>query len=213
VVTGVKLEGNYLDKDDEFKSLVTIKPGEPTTPTRWRKPPRPSPTILATSALRLPRSRPPEIDRVNNRVALVVQRRTLAPGLCATHQCGGNNRTRDEVVRREFRQFESAWYDAERIKLSRDRVDRLGFFKDVNVETTDVPGSPDQVDLNINVAEKPTGSLQLGRRLLQRRKAGAVVQHQAGKRLRVGQLPGRGCQHQQVQPHPGFQHGRSVLHC
>jgi outer membrane protein insertion porin family len=74
----------------------------------------------------------------------------------------GNNRTRDEVIRREFRQFESSWYDAEKIKLSRDRVDRLGFFKEVNVETSDVPGAPDQVDLNIAVTERPTGSLQLG---------------------------------------------------
>jgi outer membrane protein insertion porin family len=59
----------------------------------------------------------------------------------------GNNRTRDEVIRREFRQFESSWYDGDKIKLSRDRVDRLGFFKEVNVETQDVPGAPDQVDL------------------------------------------------------------------
>ena len=74
----------------------------------------------------------------------------------------GNNRTRDEVMRREFRQFESSWYDGDKIKLSRDRVDRLGFFKEVNVETNEVPGTPDQVDLNVNVVEKPTGNLQLG---------------------------------------------------
>jgi outer membrane protein insertion porin family len=74
----------------------------------------------------------------------------------------GNNRTRDEVIRREFRQFESSWYDAEKIKLSRDRVDRLGYFKEVNVETSDVPGAPDQVDINVSVQERPTGSLQLG---------------------------------------------------
>jgi outer membrane protein insertion porin family len=74
----------------------------------------------------------------------------------------GNNRTRDEVVRRELRQFESSWYDAEKIKLSRERLDRLGYFKEVNVETTDVPGAPDQVDLNVTVTERPTGSLQLG---------------------------------------------------
>ena len=74
----------------------------------------------------------------------------------------GNNRTRDEVIRREFRQYEASWYDGDKIRLSRDRVDRLGFFTEVNVETQEVPGSPDQVDLVINVAEKPTGSLQLG---------------------------------------------------
>jgi len=74
----------------------------------------------------------------------------------------GNLRTRDEVVRREFRQFESAWYDGERIKLSRDRIDRLGFFTDVRVDTQDVPNAPDQVDLNVTVVEKPTGNISLG---------------------------------------------------
>jgi outer membrane protein insertion porin family len=74
----------------------------------------------------------------------------------------GNNRTRDEVVRREFRQFESSWYDGDKIRLSRDRVDRLGFFTEVNVETQEVTGTADQVDLTVAVLEKPTGNLQLG---------------------------------------------------
>jgi outer membrane protein insertion porin family len=73
----------------------------------------------------------------------------------------GNTRTRDEVVRREFRQYEASWYDGDRIRRSRDRVDRLGFFRDVNVETMNVPGASDQVDLNVVVTEKPTGSLSL----------------------------------------------------
>jgi outer membrane protein insertion porin family len=74
----------------------------------------------------------------------------------------GNTRTRDEVVRREFRQFESSWYDGRKIKLSRDRIDRLGYFKEVGVDTSEVAGSPDQVDLLVNVAEKPTGNLAVG---------------------------------------------------
>jgi outer membrane protein insertion porin family len=77
-------------------------------------------------------------------------------------QVAGNDRTRDEVIRREFRQFEAAWYDGDKIRLSRDRVDRLGFFTQVNVETQEVPGAPDQVDLLFTVAEKPTGSISLG---------------------------------------------------
>jgi outer membrane protein insertion porin family len=66
------------------------------------------------------------------------------------------------VIRREFRQFEAAWYDGDKIRLSRDRVDRLGFFTEVNVETVEIPGNPDQVDLMFTVAEKPTGSVSLG---------------------------------------------------
>jgi outer membrane protein insertion porin family len=65
-------------------------------------------------------------------------------------------------VRREFRQFESSWYDGRKIKLSRDRVDRLGYFSDVSVDTAEVPGSADQVDMTITIKEKPTGNLSLG---------------------------------------------------
>jgi outer membrane protein insertion porin family len=66
------------------------------------------------------------------------------------------------VVRRELRQFENSWYDGEKIKLSRDRVDRLGYFKEVNIETPEVPGTTDQVDINMAVVEKPTGNILLG---------------------------------------------------
>ncbi|MDX1669387.1 MAG: outer membrane protein assembly factor BamA, partial [Limnobacter sp.] len=75
---------------------------------------------------------------------------------------GGNDRTRDEVIRRELRQFEASFYDAEKIELSRSRVDRLGFFKEVAVDTQAVPGTSDQVDVNLQVEEKPTGNLLLG---------------------------------------------------
>jgi outer membrane protein insertion porin family len=66
------------------------------------------------------------------------------------------------VIRREFRQYESSWYDAAKIKLSRDRVDRLGYFTDLSVTTAEVSGAPDQVDLNVEVKEKPTGSISIG---------------------------------------------------
>ena len=61
-----------------------------------------------------------------------------------------------------MRQFESAWFDSDKVRLSRDRIDRLGFFEKVEVETPAVPGSPDQVDVNFNIKERPTGSMQAG---------------------------------------------------
>ena len=71
----------------------------------------------------------PEIDRERGQVVAVLvaqpQRRVYVRRI----NVAGNSRTRDEVIRREFRQFESAWYDGQKIKLSRDRVDRLGYFK------------------------------------------------------------------------------------
>lgn len=74
----------------------------------------------------------------------------------------GNTRTRDSVLRREMRQLESAWYAGDKINRSKERLDRLQYFESVDVETPAVPGTTDQVDLNINVVEKSTGSIQFG---------------------------------------------------
>ena len=163
VVTGVRLDGNFLGKEDEFKTLITIKPGEAYNADQVAATTKAFIDYFGNFGFAFAQvEAKPEIDRVNGRVSLVISAEPSRRAYVRRINVGGNNRTRDEVIRREFRQFESAWYDGERIKLSRDRVDRLGFFKDVNVETTDVPGAPDQVDLSISVTEKPTGSLQLG---------------------------------------------------
>jgi outer membrane protein insertion porin family len=74
----------------------------------------------------------------------------------------GNTKTRDEVVRREIRQMEGAYYDAEKINRSRDRLNRLGYFNEVNIETPAVTGTTDQVDVNVSVTEKSTGNVMLG---------------------------------------------------
>lgn len=74
----------------------------------------------------------------------------------------GNTRTRDEVVRREVRQYEASWFDSDKVKLSRDRIDRLGFFDEVTAEPVPVPGTRDEVDLKVHVKERPTGSISLG---------------------------------------------------
>ncbi len=74
----------------------------------------------------------------------------------------GNTRTRDEVLRREMRQLETAWFSADLVRKSRERLMRLGYFDDVTIETPAVPGSADQVDVNVTVKEKPAGNLLAG---------------------------------------------------
>jgi len=74
----------------------------------------------------------------------------------------GNDKTRDEVIRREFRQVEGAWFDVEKIKKSKQRVDKLNFFEEVNVETPPVQGVTDQMDVNVSVKEKSTGNISVG---------------------------------------------------
>ncbi|MBK7793377.1 MAG: outer membrane protein assembly factor BamA [Betaproteobacteria bacterium] len=74
----------------------------------------------------------------------------------------GNARTRDEVIRRELRQLESAWYDGPRIERSKVRIRRLGYFDDVNIETPPVAGTTDQADIDVTVVERSTGTINAG---------------------------------------------------
>ena len=163
VVSGVKLEGNFLERDDEFKSLVKIRAGEPYNADDVAETTKAFSEYFGNFGYAFARIEAvPELDRDSGRVALTLsadpQRRAYVRRIIIA----GNDRTRDEVLRREFRQFEASWYDGEKIRLSRDRVDRLGYFTAVDVESQEIPGSPDQVDLVITIKEKPTGSLQLG---------------------------------------------------
>ncbi len=74
----------------------------------------------------------------------------------------GNDKTRDEVIRREFRQVEGEWFDVEKTKKSKQRVDKLDFFSEVNIETPPVQGTSDQIDVNMSVKEKSTGNISIG---------------------------------------------------
>jgi len=163
VVSGVKLEGNYLGKEDEFKALVKIGLGQPYNAETVAETTKAFTDYFGKFGYAFARiDARPEIDRVNNRVNFVLMADPSRRAYVRRINVAGNNRTRDEVIRREFRQLEAAWYDGDKIKSSRDRVDRLGFFTDVNIETQEVPATTDQVDLTISVLEKPTGSVSLG---------------------------------------------------
>ncbi len=163
VVSNVKLEGNYLGKEDEFKAIVKIGIGQPFNAETVAETTKAFSDYFGKFGYAFARiDARPEIDRLNNRVSLVLVAEPSRRAYVRRINVTGNNRTRDEVIRREFRQLESAWYDGDKIKLSRDRVDRLGFFTQVNIETQEVPATNDQVDLIISVVEKPTGSVSAG---------------------------------------------------
>lgn len=163
VVAGVRLAGNYLDRDDEFKSLITIRPGEAYNADQVAETTKAFTEHFGRFGYAFARVQSvPDIDRSTNRVTLVLQADPSRRAYVRRVNIAGNNRTRDEVIRRELRQYEASWYDGDKIKLSRNRVDRLGYFSDVSVETSEVPGTADQVDLNLKVTERPTGSLTIG---------------------------------------------------
>ncbi len=162
-VTGVKLEGEFLGREEDFKRLIVLKPGQPYQGEAVAQTTRGFSDLYGTFGYAFARvdSRP-EIDRATGQVVVTFsgepQRRVYVRKVIVS----GNTRTRDEVIRREFRQFESAWYDGQKIKASRDRVERLGYFKEVTIDTSEVPGAQDQVDVVLNVVERPTGNIQVG---------------------------------------------------
>jgi outer membrane protein insertion porin family len=163
VVSRIMLEGYYLGRDSEFKSLISIKPGEPYNQSDVVQTIKAFSDYFGNFGFAFARVEPrTEVDRATNQVQVVLQADPSRRAYVRRINISGNDRTKDDIIRREFRQMESSWYDGERIRLSRDRVDRLGYFTEVAIDTQEVPGSPDQVDINLRVAEKPTGSLQLG---------------------------------------------------
>jgi outer membrane protein insertion porin family len=162
-VTGVRLEGDYLGRDAAFRELVRVRPGQPYRGQDVSDTQRLFGELYGQYGYAFARiAARPEVDRETAQVVVVFsaipQRRVYVRRV----EVSGNTRTRDEVIRREFRQLESAWYDGARIRLSRDRVDRLGYFSEVEVETREIADAPDQVDLVVKVKEKPTGNLLLG---------------------------------------------------
>lgn len=104
----------------------------------------------------------PEIDEANKEVKLTF---FIDPGkrvYVRRINYAGNVKTRDEVLRQEMRQMEGGWYSGKKVERSRTRLQRLGYFEEVNVETPAVPGAADQVDVNYSVTEQPSGSISLG---------------------------------------------------
>ncbi|MFC7517462.1 outer membrane protein assembly factor BamA [Herbaspirillum sp. GCM10030257] len=162
-VSGVKLEGEMFGREEELRSLVQLKSGDVYSGEKLADSVKKISERLGNFGYAFANvNANPEINREKREVNFTV---LIDPGkrvYVRRINVVGNTKTRDEVVRREFRQFENSWYDGEKIRLSRDRVDRLGYFREVGIDTPEVPGTTDQVDVNMTVAEKPTGNILLG---------------------------------------------------
>ncbi|MCE2679731.1 MAG: outer membrane protein assembly factor BamA, partial [Burkholderiales bacterium] len=159
----VTVAGDLLGKDEEFRKLLQLKGGEVFNGQLLSDTQKAISDKMGAFGYAFANvNAAPEVDREKKVVDFTIY---VDPGrrvYVRRINIGGNTKTQDEVVRREMRQFESSWYDAEKIRLSKDRINRLGFFKDVNVETPPVEGTADQIDVNVGVTEKPTGNLLLG---------------------------------------------------
>lgn len=159
-VGDVKVAGDLVIDEEVIRSLITVKSGESFS----RK-------LVTESAMAVTEklgddgyafanvNTIPEVDEKSNEVKLTF---FVDPGkrvYVRRISIAGNYKTHDEVIRRELRQYEGAALSGRSIKLSRERLNRLGFFQDVTIETPAVPGEDDKVDIVVNVIEKPSGNV------------------------------------------------------
>jgi outer membrane protein insertion porin family len=163
IVSSIELAGNYLGKEDDFKSLIKIPAGEFYNSENVTETIKSFTELFGKLGFAFARVESnPEINAATSLVKIVLAADPARRAQIRRINIIGNSKTKDEVIRREFRQFEASWYDGEKIKISRDRIDRLGYFKEVSIDTQEVAGNPDQVDINLTLTEKPTGNLLLG---------------------------------------------------
>ncbi|HWZ74265.1 MAG TPA: outer membrane protein assembly factor BamA [Casimicrobiaceae bacterium] len=163
IFSDVRLAGELLLPEAELLRLITAKPGDVYSREKLTQSAKAISDRLGSDGYAFANvNAVPEVDRANRKAAFTFY---IDPGrrvYIRRINISGNARTRDEVIRRELRQLEGAWYDATRIDRSKVRIVRLNYFEDVNIETPAVPGSPDQVDLDVTVTEKSTGNLLAG---------------------------------------------------
>jgi outer membrane protein insertion porin family len=162
-VSAVGLAGQLLLPREELEALIQLKPGDTFSREKLAASTKAISDRLGNEGYAFANANAiPNVDKEKRSVAFSI---VVDPGrrvYVRRIDIAGNSKTRDEVVRREMRQLEGAYYDASKIQLSRRRIDRTSFFGEVTVETLPVEASPDQVDVLYTVKEKPTGSLMLG---------------------------------------------------
>jgi outer membrane protein insertion porin family len=162
-VSDIKVAGEMLVPEEEVRKRIQLKPGEIFSRERLAESTKLISDRLGDDGYAFANvNAVPELDREKQLASFTF---FIDPGrrvYVRRVNVVGNNRTRDEVIRREMRQLEGGWYSAQKITMSKQRIDKLGYFTEVNVETPAVPGATDQVDVNIAVTEKPTGAILLG---------------------------------------------------
>lgn len=162
-VSDVKLGGETLVPEAELMKLVTVKPGEPFSREKLTETTKKITDRLGSEGYAFANANAvPAIDKEKRTVAFTI---FVDPGrrvYVRRINIVGNNRTRDEVIRRELRQLEGSFYDSQKLQLSKQRIDKTGFFSEVEIETPAVSGTTDQVDVTVRVKERATGALLVG---------------------------------------------------
>jgi len=162
-IADVKLSGNLIIDEADMTRLIKTKPGEEFSRKKLEQSAQAMTAVLANIGYAFAQVTPiPNIDRSARTVGINF---FVNPGkrVYVRHIAfKGNHSTQDEVLRREMRQLEGAWYSQAAIDRSKVRLQRLGFFKSVEIDTPKVPGTDDQVDINVKVEETSSGAFTFG---------------------------------------------------
>jgi outer membrane protein insertion porin family len=162
-ITDVKLGGKTILPEAELRQLISVKTGDVFSRLEVTESTKRISERFGNDGYAFANVNPvPDIDRERDTVAFTF---FIDPGqrvYVRRVNFSGNLATNDDVLRRELRQMEGAWFSTSKVKRSRERLQRLGFFDDVNVETPPVPGSPDQVDVNVSVKERLVNNFMFG---------------------------------------------------
>ena len=162
-VADIKLAGDLVVPEAELQPLIKLKPGEVFSREKLTESTKAISDRLGNDGYAFANvNAAPEVNKQEEKVSFIF---FVDPGrrvYIRRINIAGNTRTRDEVIRREMRQMEAGWYDSRQIQRSKQRVDKLGYFSEVNTETPAVQGTTDQVDVNMSVVERPTGSVLFG---------------------------------------------------
>ncbi|CAI2291190.1 TPA: outer membrane protein assembly factor BamA [Vibrio parahaemolyticus] len=162
-VKDVKFRGDLIGEEATFERLVPFEDNETYNGSLVTSMEEGIKRVLGESGYAYPQVNTiPEFDDENKQVSLVVN---IDPGnriYVRDIRFTGNNSTKDEVLRREMRQMEGSWLNSKSIETGKTRLNRLGYFENVEVQTVRVPGSDDQVDLVYSVKEANSGSVNFG---------------------------------------------------
>lgn len=162
-VSKVEVTGNTLISKEEMDKLIQIKPNDTFSRKALTDTTKMIGERLAEEGYAFANiNANPDVDKDKHEVSFNF---VVDPGhrVYVRHiNISGNSKTRDEVIRREFRQVENSWFDSTKVKKSKQRTDRLGYFSEVNIETPAVQGTADQLDVNVSVKEQSTGSFTIG---------------------------------------------------
>lgn len=162
-VSDIKLTGNLVLDEADLRKLITIKTGEVFSRRKVEQSSDAISAVLANIGYAFAEVNPlPDIHKDQREVGLNF---FVNPGkrvYVRNIVFKGNRNTEDEVIRREMRQLEGAWYSQAAIDRSKIRLQRLGYFKTVVIDTPKVPGTDDQVDLQVALEEQSSGTLNFG---------------------------------------------------